>query len=116
MGVREYYGPPSSYLSIMLPAELSKELFDIKSPVHDNILEFLSDELWRYGVVVTEITNCDMFIYFDFKKNGIAGELVVDRFNHSFSVSAKIGDEFILPIEGEWNKIGEFFSIMISDK
>ena len=101
----------------MLPTELSKELFDIKSPVHDNILEFISDELWHYGIVVTEITNCDMFIYFDFKKDSIVGELVINRFNHNFIVNAKIGDETILPVEGEWDRISEFFNIMtISDK
>jgi hypothetical protein len=101
----------------MLPTELSRELFNIKSPVHDNILEFISDELWLYGIIVTEVTNCDVFIYFDFEKDNIIGELIIDRFNHNFTVNAKIGDETILPVEGDWDKISEFFNIMImSDK
>lgn len=95
----------------MLPLQISSELFNIRNRVSDIIIEYIVDELWKYGFTVTRIDNCDTYVYIDFEnRKGVTGELKIDRFNKEFNISAKDGDTVIMPMFGDWTVVLKYLT------
>jgi len=87
----------------MLPQNILDNLFNVKYRADDITLEHISEEFVKIGFRVTELTNLDMIIYFQFTSDNLSGELRVDRLRREFQLT--ITSEFCFPVIGDWNEI-----------
>jgi hypothetical protein len=85
----------------MLPPHVENELFDIRIPTPDIVLEHISDELERHSLRVDFVENMDSSIHFQFSypMQGtiwedvacrFSGSMRVDRMKRTYEVTAKL--------------------------
>lgn len=100
----------------MLPKQVESELFDLNNHVNDNIIEYISDELWHHGLTLLEVTDCDVYVYIDFIGENIVGELRIDRFKKHYEIVARTINETILPVRGSWDIIEKYLICLSMNK
>lgn len=77
-------------------------------------MDHIYDALSRYGCIPSDTQNFDtsIIVYFTRPRDAVFplldGELRIDRIYRNFEISAKFGDEIILPIVGQWEKVEAF--------
>lgn len=76
------------------------------------MLDHLADELTQLGYCVGDVFNFDTSAIILFKQSVndcvVDGELRVNRIDRQFEISAKCGDETILPVFGMWDTIDKY--------
>jgi len=101
----------------MLPHEIESELFYLKNRVSDTIIEYITDEFWKYRLRITCVDNCDVYVYFDFEgPKNTKGELRIDRFQKTFEISARNDDVVVLPVSGDWSVVLKFLTMLVASR
>ncbi len=96
------------------------EIFNLCYRVSDVAIEYLCDELEKCGCIVSHHDNFDSSVFLYFQRSAdethpvLEGELRVDRIYKRFEISAKYGNETIMPASGDWNLVMEYLQKILS--
>ncbi len=97
-----------------LPQVVLDEIFNLEFKVSDQAIEYISDELDKFGCVISNSFDYDMSVIIMFYKQHdkshpyLEGELRIDRIQRRFEICVKYGEETVLPAFGDWDLIIEY--------
>lgn len=92
-----------TYFNDMTNEEMLSTLFNIKYRTDDSILDYIIEEFTHRGFVADEVHDNDSNIVLKFSNSNTVGEFTIDRFRKEFSIFAKVYDENIFPVFGEYS-------------
>lgn len=92
----------------MIPQTIHKELFNIACKVSDATIDYIAEELSKYGLHVNRIANHDLAITFYAEGKNIICQVRIDRLGQVYEIVATKGEWTIFPARGDWSLIDRY--------